>query len=168
RHAGERYRILRLYAEGGLGRVYEAHDAELGRRVALKEIQPGNADLSHLRSRFVLEAEISGGLQHPGIVPVYSLGSYADGKPFYAMRFVEGASLKDAIVAHHKEHPQPDPTTVEFRTLLQRFADICNAIAFAHSRGVLHRDLKPHNVMLGEYGEALIIDCGLAKATGKR
>jgi serine/threonine-protein kinase len=168
RHAGERYRILRLHAEGGLGRVYEAHDVQLGRRVAVKEIQPSKAELDHLRSRFVLEAEISGGLQHPGIVPVYSLGHYADGKPFYAMRFVEGASLKEAIAKHHREHPKPDPTTVEFRTLLQRFIDICNAIAFAHSRRVLHRDLKPHNVMLGEYGEALIIDWGLAKVMGRR
>src|SRR5207248_1342574 len=78
RHAGQRYRIVRFHAEGGLGRVYEAHDGELGRKVAIKEIQPDKADLPHLRARFVLEAEISGGLQHPGIVPIYSLGSYAD------------------------------------------------------------------------------------------
>jgi serine/threonine-protein kinase len=167
RRPGERFRILKLHAEGGLGRVYEAHDAELGRTVALKEIRPDRADDNEYRSRFVLEAEISGALQHPGIVPIYSLGTYADGKPYYAMRFVEGASLKDAIAQHHRDHPRPDPNTVEFRMLLQRFVDVCNAIAFAHSRGVLHRDLKPHNVMIGAYGEALIIDWGLAKATGR-
>ena len=84
------------------------------------------------------------------------------------MRFVEGDSLKEAIEAYHREHPGPDPRTVEFRKLLGRFIDVCEAIAYAHSKGVLHRDLKPHNVMLGKYGEALIIDWGLAKATGRR
>ncbi|MFO0888265.1 MAG: serine/threonine-protein kinase [Isosphaeraceae bacterium] len=168
RRAGQRFRILKLHAEGGLGRVYEAEDLELGRKVAIKEIQPEQADRRDLRSRFVLEAEISGGLQHPGIVPVYSLGYYDDGKPFYAMRFVEGASLREKVADHHKAHPRPDPTTKEFRDLLNRFLDVCNAIAFAHSKGVLHRDLKPHNVMIGDYGEALIIDWGLAKATGRR
>jgi serine/threonine-protein kinase len=166
--AGNRFRIIRLHAQGGLGSVYEAHDEELGRKVALKEIQPDKADHPELRSRFVLEAEISGGLQHPGIVPIYSLGHYDDGKPYYAMRFVEGASLRDAIARYHEAHPRPDPTTKEFRDLLNRFLDVCNAIAFAHSRGVLHRDLKPHNVMIGDYGEALLIDWGLAKATGRR
>ena len=100
-------------------------------------------------------------------MPVYSLGTYDDGRPFYAMRFVEGDSLKEAIEAYHEEHPRPDPTAVEFRKLLGRFVDVCEAIAFAHSQGVLHRDLKPHNVMLGRYGETLIIDWGLAKATGR-
>jgi serine/threonine-protein kinase len=168
RRAGERFRILKLHAEGGLGLVYEAHDAELGRTVALKEIRPDRADLEQFRSRFVLEAEISGGLQHPGIVPVYSLGHYDDGKPFYAMRFVEGRSLREAVAEYHAKHPRPDAATKAFRDLLNRFLDVCNAVAFAHSRGVLHRDLKPHNVMIGDYGEALIIDWGLAKATGRR
>jgi serine/threonine-protein kinase len=168
RRAGERFRILKLHAEGGLGRVYEAHDAELGRTVALKEIRPDRADYPQFRSRFVLEAEISGGLQHPGIVPVYSLGHYDDGKPFYAMRFVEGRSLRKAVAEYHASYPRPDPTTKAFRDLLSRFLDVCNAVAFAHSRGVLHRDLKPHNVMIGDYGEALIIDWGLAKVTGRR
>ena len=101
-------------------------------------------------------------------MPVYSLGTYDDGRPFYAMRFVEGDSLKEAIESYHKEHPRPDPSAVEFRKLLGRFIDVCEAIAFAHSKGVLHRDLKPHNVMLGRFGETLLIDWGLAKATGRR
>jgi serine/threonine-protein kinase len=168
RRAGGRFRILRFHREGGLGRVYVARDEELGREVALKEIHPDKADAADLRGRFVLEAEINGGLEHPGIVPVYSLGTYEDGRPFYAMRFVEGDSLKEAIEAYHKEHPQPDPDAIEFRKLLGRFVDVCEAIAFAHSKGVLHRDLKPHNVMLGRYGETLLIDWGLAKATGRR
>ena len=168
RRAGERFRILRFHREGGLGRVYVARDEELGREVALKEIRPDKAAEADLRGRFVLEAEINGGLEHPGIVPVYSLGTYDDGRPFYAMRFVEGDSLKEAIESYHKEHPRPDPSAVEFRKLLGRFIDVCEAIAFAHSKGVLHRDLKPHNVMLGRYGETLLIDWGLAKATGRR
>jgi tetratricopeptide (TPR) repeat protein/tRNA A-37 threonylcarbamoyl transferase component Bud32 len=150
-----------------LGRVYVARDEELGREVALKEIRPDRAAEEHLRTRFLLEAEINGGLEHPGIVPVYSLGD-RDGRPFYAMRFVEGDSLKEATDAYHRAHPRPDPGAVEFHKLLGRFIDVCEAIAFAHSKGVLHRDLKPHNVMLGRYGETLVIDWGLAKATGRR
>jgi eukaryotic-like serine/threonine-protein kinase len=165
---GGRFRILRFHREGGLGRVYVARDEELGREVALKEVRPDKAAETSLLSRFVLEAEINGGLEHPGIVPVYSLGTYDDGRPFYAMRFVDGDSLKEAIESYHKKHPQPDPSAVEFRKLLGRFVDVCEAIAFAHSKGVLHRDLKPHNVMLGRFGETLLIDWGLAKATGRR
>jgi serine/threonine-protein kinase len=168
RKTGRRFRIIRERARGGLGVIYEATDEELGRKVALKEIRPDKAASQALRSRFVVEAEITGGLQHPSIVPVYGLGTYDDGKPFYAMRFVEGSSLRDTVSRHHRAHPRPDPTTVAFRELLGRFLDVCNAIAFAHSKGVLHRDLKPHNIMIGEYGEALIIDWGLAKATGKQ
>jgi serine/threonine protein kinase len=167
RRAGERFRILRFHREGGLGRVYVARDEELGRQVALKEIRPDKITESQLRTRFVLEAEINGGLEHPGIVPVYSLGTYDDGRPFYAMRFVEGDSLKETIESYHKGHPRPDPSAVGFRRMLGRFIDVCEAIAFAHSKGVLHRDLKPHNVMLGRYGETLLIDWGLAKATGR-
>src|SRR5262249_27310016 len=96
-------------------------------------------------TRFVLEAEITGGLEHPGTVPVYSLGAYDDGRPFYAMRFVDGDSLKEAIEAYHRGYPSLDPHRVEFRRLMGRFVDVCEAIVFAHSKGVLHRDLKPHN-----------------------
>jgi serine/threonine-protein kinase len=166
RRAGDRFRVLRFHRQGGLGQVYVARDQELGRDVALKEIRP-DMDAGAMRSRFVLEAEINGGLEHPGIVPVYSLGSYDDGRPFYAMRFVEGDSLDEAIKAYHAAR-RFDPAGVEFRKLLGRFVDVCEAIAYAHSKGVLHRDLKPHNVMLGRYGETLLIDWGLAKATGRR
>jgi serine/threonine protein kinase/Tfp pilus assembly protein PilF len=168
RRAGQRFRILRFHDKGGLGQVSVALDEELGREVALKEILPDQADDADLRGRFVLEAEINGGLEHPGIVPVYSHGTNDDGRPFYAMRFVEGDSLEKTIELYHEKHPQPDPTAVEFRKLLVRFVAICEAIAFAHSKGVLHRDLKPRNVMLGRFGETLLIDWGLAKATGRR
>src|SRR5260370_26715601 len=169
--AGLRFRILRSHAKGGLGEVFVAHDEELHREVALKEIQGRHADNAESRSRFLLEAEITGGLEHPGIVPVYGLGQYADGRPFYAMRFIRGDSLKEAIERFHKGEPggsESGERTLEFRKLLGRFIDVCQAMQYAHDRGVLHRDLKPGNIMLGKYGETLVVDWGLAKAVGKR
>jgi serine/threonine protein kinase/tetratricopeptide (TPR) repeat protein len=162
-----RYKRLRPHAKGGLGEVFVALDEELQREVALKEIQSEHADRSDSRARFLLEAEITGKLEHPGIVPVYGLGTYPDGRPFYAMRFIKGDSLKEAIERFHKtEGPNGDPgeRTLALRLLLGRFVDVCNAIAYAHSRGVLHRDLKPGNVMLGKYGETLVVDWGMAKS----
>jgi serine/threonine-protein kinase len=168
--AGTRFRILRPHARGGLGEVFIAEDNELHREVALKEIQNRHADNSDSRTRFLMEAEITGSLEHPGIVPVYGLGQYADGRPFYAMRFIRGDSLKEAIKRYHKDgDTQQDPgeRAVQLRKLLGRFLDVCNAIAYAHSRGVLHRDLKPGNIMLGKYGETLVVDWGLAKSLGR-
>jgi serine/threonine-protein kinase len=166
--SGGRFRILRPHAHGGLGEVYVARDEELGREVALKEILPRHATNTDLRSRFVLEAEIAGNLEHPGIVPVYGLGTDTDGRPFYAMRFIQGDSLREAIATYHHDAPMLDPAGqwLRLRKLLGRFIDVCEAIAYAHSRGVLHRDLKPDNVMLGRYGETLIVDWGLAKPLG--
>ncbi|WP_425618164.1 tetratricopeptide repeat protein [Anatilimnocola sp. NA78] len=165
-----RFRILRFHAAGGLGQVSLAHDSELNRDVALKEIKPQYAAQSAARNRFLLEAEITGGLEHPGIVPVYSLGQYGDGRPYYAMRFIKGDTLKQAIERYHRPEPNSAPTegqrTLELRKLLGRFIDVCQAVEYAHSRGVLHRDLKPGNVMLGNYGETLVVDWGLAKPLG--
>jgi serine/threonine-protein kinase len=161
---------LRLHAKGGLGQVSVALDTELDRPVALKEIQEQHADDQNSRARFTQEAEITGKLEHPGIVPVYGLGHYADGRPFYAMRFVQGDSLKEAIARFHAGRSQVrdhDSRTLQLRDLLRRFTDVCNAVAYAHSRGVLHRDLKPGNVMLGPFGETLVVDWGLAKPMGE-
>src|SRR5713101_2523143 len=168
--AGGRFRILRPHRKGGLGEVFIADDGELHREVALKHIQEAHADNPASRARFLLEAEITGGLEHPGIVPVYGLGQYEDGRPFYAMRFIRGDSLGDAIERYHSagrkgeenRHSAAD-RALKLRQLLGRFIDVCNAIAYAHSRGVLHRDLKPGNIMLGQYGETLVVDWGLAK-----
>ncbi len=174
--AGARYRILRPHARGGLGKVFVAEDAELHRQVALKQMQAQHAGSDASRGRFVLEAEITGGLEHPGIVPVYGLGTYADGRPFYAMRFIKGDNLKEAIARYHgtskprDESSNPashDAKILAFRQLLGRFIDVCNAVAYAHSRGVLHRDLKPGNIMLGKFGETLVVDWGLAKVVGR-
>jgi tetratricopeptide (TPR) repeat protein/tRNA A-37 threonylcarbamoyl transferase component Bud32 len=163
-----RYRRLRPHARGGLGEVFVALDEELGREVALKEIQDHHADRADNRARFVLEAEVTGKLEHPGVVPVYGLGRYPDGRPFYAMRFIKGDSLKEAIERfHHQSFASVGERAVELRGLLGRFLDVCDAVAYAHSRGVLHRDLKPGNVMLGRYGETLVVDWGLAKLLGR-
>jgi serine/threonine-protein kinase len=169
-NAASRYRVLRSHARGGLGEVFVAHDEELGREVALKEIQSRHADHPESRARFLLEGEITGSLEHPGIVPVYGLGSYPDGRPYYAMRFIRGESLQQAIGRFHKAEKAPHDLgqrAVEFRRLLGRFVAVCNAVAYAHSRGVLHRDIKPANVMLGAYGETLVVDWGLAKPLGR-
>ena len=167
--AGERFRILRPHASGGLGKVSVARDAELNREVALKELHDRHADNLDSRARFLQEAEITGGLEHPGVVPIYGLGQYADGRPFYAMRFIRGDTLAQAIDRFHRE---ADPkwsqpaAVLHLRRLLGRLLDVCNAMEYAHSRGVLHRDLKPGNIMLGQYGETLVVDWGLAKPLG--
>ena len=167
---GQRFRILRPHARGGLGAVFVALDEELHREVALKQILDHHADDPSSRTRFVLEAEITGGLEHPGIVPVYGLGSYGDGRPYYAMRFVRGDSLKDAIDSFHADESSkadPGDRSLALRKLLRRFVDVCNAIDYAHTRGVLHRDIKPANVIVGKHGETLVVDWGLAKALGR-
>ena len=167
---GQRFRVLRPHARGGLGAVFVALDTELHREVALKQILDDHADDPTSRQRFLLEAEVTGGLEHPGIVPVYGLGTYGDGRPYYAMRFIRGDSLKEAIEHFHADPAlQTDPgrRSLELHKLLRRFIDVCNAIDYAHSRGVLHRDIKPGNVLVGKHGETLIMDWGLAKPTGQ-
>ena len=168
--SGARYRKIREHARGGLGVVFLARDAELNREVALKEIKGDHADHAYNRAKFLQEAEVTGGLEHPGIVPVYGLGHHEDGRPFYAMRFIKGDSLRQAIAAFHGDESLKANTgrrALELQKLLRRFLDVCNAIDYAHSRGVLHRDLKPDNVMVGRYGETLVVDWGLAKAIGR-
>ncbi len=167
---GGRFRVLRPHAQGGLGVVFVAFDQELEREVALKQIVDSQADEIQSRRRFLLEAQITGGLEHPGIVPVYGLGSYSDGRPYYAMRFIRGDSLKEAVERFHADATlkrDDGRRSLELRRLLRRFIDVCNAIGYAHSRGVLHRDLKPSNIVVGKHGETLVIDWGLAKATGR-
>jgi serine/threonine protein kinase len=174
-----RYRVLRPHARGGLGDVFVAEDQELHRQVALKQIRGEHADNPVSRGRFLREAEVTGELEHPGIVPVYGVGQDAHGRPYYAMRFIRGSNLKEAIKHFHEAKDGGDSSTpaerstgqqnsgqrnLEFRQLLGRFVDVCNTVAYAHSRGVLHRDLKPSNVMLGDYGETMVVDWGLAKS----
>jgi serine/threonine-protein kinase len=164
----DRYTLTRLHARGGLGQVWLAHDQEMGRDVALKELKPERANDAALWTRFLDEARITGQLEHPGIVPVYELGQRADSQePFYTMRFVQGPTFREAIAAYHAGRARGEAGALELRALLGAFVTVCNAVAYAHSRGVLHRDLKPQNVVLGDYGEVLVLDWGLAKLVGR-
>lgn len=162
---GGRFRIQAEHAAGGLGVVYRAEDLQLDRVVALKQIRMEYADQSRYREKFIREAVVTGKLEHPSIVPVYSLGTDSTGRPFYAMRFIKGETLKDRIDSFHRGLAKSEYLydSMPLRKLLRRFIDVCQAIDYAHSRGVIHRDLKPCNIMLGKYGETLVVDWGLAR-----
>jgi serine/threonine protein kinase len=160
-----RFRVLRPHAKGGLGQVSLAQDNELKRQVAIKEIQARFADLPGSQARFIFEAEVTGRLEHPGVVPVYALGRNEDGRPFYAMRFISGSSMNEAITELYHS-VAPEAFDRRLRDLLNRFISVCNTIEYAHSRGYVHRDLKPANIMLGAYAETLVVDWGLAKQIG--
>ena len=145
------YHVLRAIARGGMGRVLAAHDLSLDREVALKLLLPGAP-----ADRFVREAKITARLPHPGIPPVHALGTLADGSPFLAMKLIAGQTLAEEM------------KTADRPRLLQAFTQVCQAVGFAHSRGVIHRDLKPTNVMVGAFGEVQVMDWGLAKDLGER
>jgi eukaryotic-like serine/threonine-protein kinase len=149
--SGTRYRLLERVARGGMGVVYAAEDVKLDRRVALKvlDIPETNGDLAN---RLLREARVLALLEHPGIVPVHDVGTLADGRVFYTMKFVEGQRLDKFI-----------ESIASIPDRLRIFLRICDAVAFAHARGVLHRDLKPANIMVGSFGEVLVMDWGLAK-----
>lgn len=157
---------------GGIGRVLVAYDTHLGREIAIKELldeaarleprtgfSSSNPSMANL-ARFLREARVTGQLEHPNIVPVYELGRRSDGKLYYTMKLVRGQTLHQALCACK--------TPAERLRLLPHYVDVCQAIAYAHSRGVIHRDIKPHNIMLGEFGETVVLDWGLAKVHGRR
>ncbi|PYT91463.1 MAG: hypothetical protein DMG36_18355 [Acidobacteria bacterium] len=148
---GTRYRLLERVARGGMGVVYVAEDEKLQRRVALKVLDVPCAD-GDLANRLVREALVLARLEHPGIVPVHDVGTLADGRVFYTMKFVQGQRLDQYI--------EPVASVTD---RLRIFLRICDAVAFAHARGVLHRDIKPANIMVGPFGEVLVMDWGLAK-----
>jgi hypothetical protein len=151
-------------ARGGMGRIFAGQDPGLERHVAVKV--SGSTE-ERARAQFCHEARVLAELTHPNIVPVYHLGSDAQGRPFYAMRLVEGRTLREVL----RQVAAGDPKTVAYFSrarLLRVFRKVCDAVAFAHDRGFIHRDLKPENVMVGEFGEVLVMDWGLAKALPKR
>lgn len=147
---GTRYRIERRIAVGGMSSVYLAHDESLDRNVALKILSLPDAS-GNLAPRMLREAKIVAQLEHPGIVPIHDVGTLPDGRVYYTMKLVQGQTL-DQIVA----------TPANLNDRLRIFLRICEAVAFAHSHGVLHRDLKPSNIMVGPFGETLVMDWGIA------
>src|SRR5262249_51666743 len=143
-----------------------ARDHQFHRDVAIKVLLPENAGDVKTVARFLREARLTGQLEHPGIVPVYELAS-RERTPFYAMRFVRGRTLGDAAHSYHVKRLKGREDALEFIGLLTAFAAVCNAVASAHSRGVVHRDLKGDNVILGDFGEVIVLDWGLAKLVGQ-
>src|SRR5262249_48959945 len=164
---GRRYTLTRLHATGGIGRVWLAYDSDLDREVALKELRPERTEDRGFADRFLHEARITGQLEHPSIVPVYELTRRPeDGQPFSTTRFIRGRPLTDAIRAYHDKRAGGCAEPLERVALLNAFVATCNAVAYAHSRGVIHRDLKGQNVVLGDFGEVVVLDWGFAKVLG--
>ncbi len=185
-----RYEVVRLHATGGIGRVWLARDDALGRCVALKDLRPEKAQQAAMRWRFLREAQITGQLQHPGIVPVYEVVTATASRerqrpesttanrerqrpesreapePFYTMRFIQGRTLTMAAHAYHQKRAKGTARALDLIALLNAFISACNTVAYAHSRGVIHRDLKGDNVVLGDFGEVVVLDWGLAKVIG--
>lgn len=152
--ANHQFLIRGEHARGGMGRILLATDATFDRPIAIKELLPGSHDDPSARARFEREARVTARLQHPSIVPVYAAGE-RDGRPFYAMQMVSGRTLERCIA---------ETPTLEGRlALLPQVLAVVEAVAYAHREGILHRDLKPQNVMVGAFGEALVLDWGLAK-----
>ncbi|MEP3479585.1 MAG: serine/threonine-protein kinase [Fuerstiella sp.] len=159
-----RFRLLRQIGEGGIGSVWLARDERLNRNVALKRLHVNGKDSADAIARFRREAEITGHLEHLNIIPVYLAGTdESSDKDLYVMRFVGKRTLTDAIREYHTNSETHDGTGLH--QLLGKFLRVCDAIAYAHSRGVVHRDLKPDNIALDNFGQVIVLDWGLAKVT---
>ena len=165
----ERYDDAGLIAVGGMGEVRRVWDRALNRTVAMKVLRRDLAERDDLVLRFIEEAEATGQLEHPGVVPIYDIGRLPDGRPYFTMKEIRGRTMLDVIEEVHRASPdtwRETDTGWTFDKLVVAFRAVCEAVAYAHSRGVLHRDLKPTNVMLGEFGEVVVMDWGLAKIAG--
>ena len=163
--AEKRYAIGGIVAEGGMGVILDARQSAMQRTVAMKVMLDGSAEASVLR--FIEEAQVTGQLEHPNIIPVHELGVDEQDQLYYTMKFVRGVTLKKVL----ELLAAGDAGTVEkypLSALLTIFQKVSDAIAFAHSKGVIHRDIKPDNIMLGDFGEVLVLDWGLAKVMAKR
>jgi len=150
-----KYTFIKELGRGGMGAVYLAEDCELNRLVAIKVLNTPEIS-EDMRNRMVREAQIIAGLEHPGIVPVHDVGTLPDGRVFYAMKFVRGSRLDEYAAVNDS-----------IRDRLRKFQAVCDAVAFAHAHGVIHRDLKPQNIMIGSFGEVLVLDWGVAKILKK-
>lgn len=153
------YEILRELGRGGMGGVFQARDLELNRMLAVKVLLEQHRGKEELERRFREEAQITGQLQHPGVPPVHEIGMLSDGRPFFAMKLIEGRTLAELL----QQRPAP---TSDLPRFLSIFELICQTLAYAHSCGVIHRDLKPSNIMVGAFGEVQVMDWGLAKVRG--
>ncbi|MFN9375075.1 MAG: serine/threonine-protein kinase, partial [Planctomycetaceae bacterium] len=156
-----RYRLEGEIARGGMGVVLKARDEHLGRDLAIKVLHESQAYKPGVVNRFIEEAQIGGQLQHPGIAPVHELGVFEDGRPFFSMKLVQGETLAELL------QRRADPREDQGR-FLGIFLQICQTMAYVHSRGVVHRDLKPSNIMVGAFGEVQVMDWGLAKVLSDR
>jgi serine/threonine-protein kinase len=151
-----RYQLQGEIARGGMGAILRGRDVDLGRELAIKVLLESHQGDPLVVRRFVEEAQIGGQLQHPGVVPVYELGTFPDRRPYFAMKLVKGRTL--ASLLHERTGPADD-----LPRFLGIFEQVCQTMAYAHARGVIHRDLKPSNVMVGSFGEVQVMDWGLAK-----
>ncbi|MEM8678966.1 MAG: protein kinase, partial [Planctomycetota bacterium] len=163
-----RYLLLQMHARGGFGEVWRAYDPVLDREVALKTLSEPQAGKPESERRFVTEAQTTARLEHPGVVSVHDLNQTTDAGPYYAMRFLRGQTLAEAIASLHQATIDgPDQMEADLAVrrirLLNSFLMVTRTVEFAHAREVIHRDLKPQNILLGEYGETAILDWGLAK-----
>jgi serine/threonine-protein kinase len=157
-----RYEMRALLGRGGMGEIWAAYDVRVDREVAVKVMRGDGSHDSDLVARFLREARVQGRLEHPAIVPVHDLG--IGDEPYFVMKRLAGTTLADVLTAKAKG----DADAAErwpLRTLLARLVDVCLAIELAHRRGVIHRDLKPANLMLGDFGEAYVLDWGLARVS---
>lgn len=166
---GPRYALNTLHAAGGIGEIWLARDVELERDVAVKRLQASSSGSTVARARFLREAKITGKLDHPGVVPIYEVcRDGATGEAYYSMRFLKGRTLTDAVHEYHQHREAHGSDSQTLLNLLSAFTIVCNTIAYAHSKGIIHRDLKCENVILGDYGEVIVIDWGLAKEFSDR
>ena len=161
----ERYRLGPEIGRGGMGRILSARDEDIGREVAVKILHGGEGAPEAAVRRFWTEIQATGQLEHPSIIPVHDAGRRANGELFYVMKKLSGASLEDILEAFVAGD---EDVRIEFDRprLLTVLQQIAYAVAFAHAHGVIHRDIKPANIMVGRYGEAILIDWGLAKIAG--
>jgi serine/threonine protein kinase len=159
-----KYQMDKELGRGGMGVVLSVLDKNIQRKVAMKVIIPKQATRPDQIIRFIEEVQITGQLEHPNIVPTYELGTTRDGKIYYTMKLVKGKTLSDIIEENQKKKAS---RPYSLTRLLQIFIQVCNGIAFAHSKKAIHRDLKPENIMVGEFGEVMIMDWGLAKVLGQ-
>lgn len=160
--APSRYVSRSLLGEGGMGVVRLVHDPIVGRDVAIKTIRKDRDTRPDIRARFLREARVQGRLEHPSIVPVYDMGTAADGSTYFTMRRVRGTTL-GAILEGLANGDVATKEKYSRHRLLSAFGSVCLAVDFAHERGVVHRDLKPGNVMIGDFGEVYVLDWGVAK-----